>query len=482
MSQKTNSSAYHHIDRLLDGGSFVELGAYITARSTDFNLADTPTPADGVITGYGTIGGKLVYVFSQDSEVLGGSVGEMHARKIVQLYDKAIQMGAPIIGLIDSAGLRLQESTDALHAFGQIYAMQAKASGVIPQILVIFGSCGGGLSIMASMADFVFMERNTAKLFITSPNAVLGNHVDKEDTANADFQLKESGVADFASDAEELFLKLQHLLSFLPSDNEDNDSYIECTDDLNRLVDIENVMGDSALILTYLSDNHEYLEVQKEYAPEMVTALIRLNGSTIGCIANRSKTYSDAGVEKEYKKALTAKGARKAASFVKFCDAFSLPILSLVDVDGFANHRCSEKHLARDAAQLVYAYCSANVPKVSLIMEDAIGTSSLLMGAKSVGADIVYALENSRIGMMDSKQAVKIMYAKESESSADAMQFLAEKAKQYDALQSSSLSAARRGYVDDIISLPETRKRLIASFEMLFTKKDDRILKKHGTV
>ncbi len=482
MSQKTNSPAYGRIHALLDGNSFVELGAYITARSTDFNLTDVPTPADGVITGYGTVGGNLVYIYSQDATVLGGSMGEMHAKKIAGLYDMAMKMGAPIVGIIDCAGLRLQEATDALDGFGQLYRKQAAASGVIPQIQAIFGSCGGGLSISASMADFVYMEEKKAKLFVTAPNAVLGNHLEKEDTASADFKAREAGMVDFAGSSEEIFEGIKTLISVIPSSYEDNDSFDECTDDLNRLVDIDGAIGDAALVLTHLSDHFFFYELKKEFAPEMVTAFIRLNGVTVGCVANRSKTFTEDGVKAEYPKELTAKGARKAARFVEFCDAFSIPVLTLVDVNGFAKTRCSEKHLSKDVAKLTYAFANATVPKVTLVLKEAVGSAYLSMNSKSIGADVVYALKDSYIGMMDAELAAKIMYADEIEKSGDKAKLIREKADLYKELQASSLSAARRGYVDDIIESSEARKRIIASFEMLFTKKEDRIAKKHGTV
>lgn len=243
----TSSLASKRIESLLDENSFVEIGALVTARATDFNLKQTETPSDGVVTGYGVINGNLVYVYSQDASVLNGSVGEMHARKITKLYDLAMKTGAPVIGLIDSAGLRLQEATDALNAFGEIYLKQTLASGVIPQITAIFGSCGGGLALIPTLTDFTFMESSKAKLFVNSPNALDGNNVSKCDSASAQFQSSESGIVDIVADEAAIYAKVRELVSMLPANNEDDASDEKCTDDLNRVcTDLENCVGDTS--------------------------------------------------------------------------------------------------------------------------------------------------------------------------------------------------------------------------------------------
>lgn len=483
MSNSAQTSASKRIEALLDENSFVEVGGYITARSTDFNMTANETPADGVVTGYGTIEGNLVYVYSQDASVLGGSMGEMHARKISTIYTMAMKMGAPVVGLVDCAGLRLQEATDALNGFGELYLRQTMASGVIPQITGIFGTCGGGMAVSAAISDFTFMESTKAKLFVNSPNALDGNYAGKLDTAAAKFQSEEVGLADAVGDEAEILAQMRLLVSVLPLNNEDDMSYSECNDDLNRkIAELGGFAGDTAIALALISDNQFIFEAKKNYAPEMVTAFIRLNGSTVGCVANRTERYEDGEKAASFDAVLTAKGCEKAASFVNFCDAFNIPVLTLTNVKGYKADTHSERRIAKAAAGLTYAYANATVPKVTVLVGEAYGTASLTMGSKSIGADIVYAWPGAALGMMDANQAAKIIYAKEIETASDAAALIAEKAAVYRELQSSVLAAAKRGYVDDIIDAPDTRQRVIAAFEMLFTKREDRPDKKHGTV
>lgn len=481
MSQTTLSLAADRISQLLDENSFVELGAYVTARNTDFNMAKQDTTSDGVLTGYGTINGSLVYVYSQDTAILGGSIGEMHAKKIADLYSKALKMGAPIIGLIDCAGLRLQEATDALDGFGKLYMSQALASGVIPQIQAIFGFSGGGMAISNTMCDFLFMESDKARIFVNSPNALSANAEDKCDTAAAKYQSEDVGNVDFIGNSGEIFAGIRELISILPASNEDDMSYEECRDDLNRLLpDIEAAAEDSKYALSMISDNNFIVEVKKDFGKEMFTGFIRLNGNTVGCIANRSKDFTDESIS--YPKELTHRGVDKAADFVRFCDAFSIPLLTWVDVEGYKATKCNEKRIARAASKLIYEFANATVAKVSIITGKAYGSAYLAMNSKSIGADMVYAWPNASIGMMDAKNAVEIMYSKEIAEADDVLSLIQEKTKEYQDLQSSALSAAKRGYVDDIIQPLDTRKRLIAAFEMLFTKREERPFKKHGTI
>ncbi len=484
MSNSAPTSASDRISLLLDDNSFVEVGAYVTARSTDFNMADKVTPADGVITGYGTIDGSLVYVYSQDASVLGGSLGEMHAKKIKGIYSMAMKMGAPVIGLIDCAGLRLQEATDALNGFGQMYLNQALASGVIPQISAVFGVCGGGMAVSCGMSDFIFMEDKKARLFVNAPNAIDGNHVEMCDTASAAFQSGETGLVDFIGDESAILSHIRTLISILPSNNKDDMSYSECTDDLNRVcADLEDYVGAADIALSQISDDKFFIEVKKDYDKSMVTGFIRLNGTTVGCVANRTAVYGENGVkEGEFDAVLSAEGCEKAAKFVSFCDAFRIPLLTLVNVKGYKTCKCTERRIAKNAARLTYGFASASVPKVTVIVGEAYGTAYLTMNSKSIGADVVYAWPNAVIGMMDATAAAKIMYADEIARADDGIGLLSEKAAAYHELQSSAVAAARRGYVDDIIEACDTRKRVIAAFEMLFTKKEDCPDRKHGTV
>ena len=483
MSNSAQTSASSRIAALLDENSFVEVGAYITASNTDFNMTEQETPADGVVTGYGTIEGCLVYVYSQDASVLGGSMGEMHAKKISNIYSMAMKMGAPVIGLIDCAGLRLQEATDALNGFGQMYLSQTMASGVIPQISAIFGTCGGGMAVSAAITDFTFMEDKSAKLFVNAPNAIAGNYTSKCDTSSAAFQSAEAGLVDFTGDEASILGQIRTLVSILPSNNEDDMSYGECQDDLNRICnELAGCAGDTALALTLISDNNFFLEVKKNYEPAMVTGFIRLNGTTIGCVANRTEVYENGEKTADYEAVLSAKGCDKAAEFINFCDSFNIPVLSLVNVRGYKASKCTEKLIAKAAGRLTYAYANASVPKVTVVVKDALGSAYLTMGSKSIGADVVYAWKNATIGMMDPAEAVKIMYAKEIAAADDSVALINEKTAEYSSLQSSALAAAKRGYIDDIIEAGETRQRVIAAFEMLFTKREDRPSKKHGTV
>ncbi len=478
MSNATQSLASTRITSLLDANSFVEIGKSVTARSTDFNMTEKKAPSDGVITGYGVIDGNLVYVYSQDASVLNGTVGEMHAKKISALYDLAIKTGAPVIGLVDCAGMRLQEATDALEAFGGIYFKQTMASGMIPQITAVFGTCGGGMAVVPALTDFTFIEAKKGKMFVNSPNALDGNYTEKCDTAAADYQSKETGLIDAVESEEEILAEIRQLVSLLPSNFEDNDSFAECTDDLNRACeDIAACAGDTSIALSRIADNGIFFETKRDYGKDVVTGFLRVNGMTVGAVANRTEVYDAEGEKtEEFDGTLSARGARKAAGFVKFCDAFDIPVLTLTNVTGFNATVCSEKVMAKSIGELVHAFASATVPKVNVIIGKAYGTAYVAMNSKSVGADIVYAWDNAEIGMMDASMAAKIMYPG-SEASV-----INEKAAEYRELQSSVESAAARGYVDTVIAPVDTRKYVIGAFEMLFTKREDRPAKKHGTV
>lgn len=471
----TKLSARERISNLLDDSSFVEVGGFVTSRSTDYNLNSTKTPSDGVVTGYGIIGGNLVYVYSQDSLILGGSIGEMHGKKIAKIYDLAMKVGAPVIGLIDCAGLRLQESTDALNAFGEIYFKQSMASGVIPQITGVFGICGGGCALIPTLTDFTIMSKQNGKLFVNSPNALDGNDTSKLDTQSATYHAENTSMVDMVCESDlEVLNQIRQLVSIIPANNEDDLSYDECNDDLNRIVTgIEDSIADARVILTSVSDNGFLYELKKETATDMITAFIRLNGITVGCVANQ------AADSEGY---LTTNGAKLAAEFITFCDSFQIPVLSITNVKGYKATVHEERTIAKAAAKLTYAFANATVPKVNLVVGDAYGSAYLTMNSKSIGADIVYAWPNAKIGMMDSVAAVKIMYAAEILDSQDKALFISHKAAEYEAIQSSANAAAQRGYVDDIIEPDATRKRLIAAYEMLFTKREDRPSRKHGTV
>lgn len=475
----TTSKASQRIAALLDDNSFVEIGGLVTARATDFNLKPNETPSDGCITGYGVINGNLVYVYSQDASVLNGTIGEMHAKKITNLYDLAMKTGAPVIGLIESAGLRLQEATDALAAFGEIYLKQTMASGVIPQITAVFGTCGGGLGLFPTMTDFTFMEEKNAKLFVNAPNALDGNVITKCDSSSAKFQAEESGIVDVVADEATILEKVRELVSFLPANNEDDASFLEdCTDDLNRVnPEIAGCVGDTSVALSILADDNNFFEVKSGYAKNMVTGFLRLDGVTVGAVANRSEICDEEGkVAEKLDAVLTAEGCEKAAEFVNFCDAFGIPVLTLTNVKGYEATLASEKTIAKAAAKLTYAFANATVPKVNVVIGKALGTAYVVMNSKAIGADITMAWPDAQIGVMDGKLAAKIMY------DGQGADVINEKAAEYEALTLNVTSAAKRGYVDQIVNAADTRKYVIGAFEMLFTKSEDRPAKKHGTV
>lgn len=471
------SSAMQRIANLVDENSFMEIGSLVTARSTDFNLTAEKTPSDGVVIGHGLIDGNLVFIYSQDASVLNGTIGEMHAKKIASVYDMAMKMGAPVIGLIDCGGMRLQESVDALDGFGLIYAKEVAASGVVPQICAVFGNCGGGLSVIPALCDFAFIEESKGRMFVNSPDAIEGNRVEKCDTASAVFQSENNGCVDGIGSDMDILSDIRELVSMLPHNNE-SDSYTDtCEDDLNRACNsMADMKTDPRFLLSELSDDHVFFETKKNYAKNMVTGFVKLNGMTVGAVANCSVVYDvDGNKAEEYPMSLTAKGCNKAAEFISFCDAFSIPVLSLTNVNGFRNCMCSEKNLAKALAKMTYAFSNATVPKVNLITGEAYGSAYVAMNSKSIGADMVYAYSDAKIGMMDSVMAAKLMNPGASASEID------EKAAEFDNLQSSAVAAASRGYVDLIIDPADTRKYLVGAFEMLYTKYVCTIDKKHGT-
>jgi len=477
MSTNNPCLAMQRISKLLDENSFMEIGSLVTARSTDFNLAVEKAPSDGVITGHGLINGNLVFLYSQDASVLNGTIGEMHAKKIVNVYQMAMKMGAPVIGLVDCGGIRLQESVDALEAFGQIYSAQVAASGIVPQICGVFGNCGGGLTVVPALCDFTFIEANKGKMFLNSPDAIKGNRIEKCDTSKASYQAEENGCIDMVGSEDEIVAQMRELISMLPLNNESDVYTEECTDDLNRASEnLVTMKGDPRYVLSEVSDNHVFFETKTSYAKNMVTGFIKLNGMTIGAIANCCEVYDEDGNKvEEFDSVLTAKGCEKAAEFVQFCDAFSIPVLTLTNVNGFCNCQCAEKRLAKALARFTYALANATCAKVNLITGQAFGSAYAIMNSKSLGADLVYAWSDAKVGMMDSSMAAKIMYP-----DADAEE-LKKKASEYDSIQSNIMSAAARGYIDLVMDPVDTRKYLIGAFEMLYTKYVSEPDKKHGT-
>ena len=477
MSNLTNSSAGRRILGLLDENSFVEIGSSVKQKSTDFITKAADAPGDGVIAGYGAIDGNLVYVYSQDASVLGGSVGEMHARKIIRLYDLAMKTGAPVIGMLDSTGIRLEESIDALYGLGRIYAKQSELSGVVPQITAVFGNCGGGLAVIPELSDFVFMDAKKGKLFISSPDSIQGNYEEKVDTASAAFQAEAGNVDIVAEDENALLASIREFVTFLPS-NFESEAYIgEPEDDLNRSAsDMARCAADSLLALQRIADGNKFIELKSEFAKNMVIGLMRINGTTVGAVANRSQVTGADGKTEDLKNVLNIKGCGKAAKFVRFCDAFNIPILSLTNVKGYCNCSHAPRGLASAVARLTAAFASATVPKVNVITQEAFTSAALAMNSKAIGADFTYCWKDAKIGAIDARHAAEILCDGES------TEVINKKAAEYDELQSSSVSAAARGIVDTIIDPADTRKYVAGAFEMLYSKDTAEPDKKHSAI
>ena len=454
MSNSAKMSARERIESLVDANSFVEIGGLITKRNTDFNMQEKAVPADGVITGYGVVNSNLVYVYSQDVTALNGSVGEMHAKKIAGIYEMAIKAGAPVIGLIDCAGIRVQEAMDALAGFGEIYMAKVKASGVIPQIDAILGSCGGGVAVSSKLGDIILMDQANGKLFVNSPNAIAGNRVEKCDTSDATFQA-EAGNVDLVCDNEnEVLTKIRELIDLLPA-NAGAAVIVENSDDANRVLDgFEGYATDAKAALTQLADDTKFVELKADYGKEMVIGLMSLDGVTVGAIANSAE-----GV-------LSTAGCKKAEQFTYFCDAFGIPVITLTNAKEYAATMEEEKTISQAVADLTYAFASADVPRINVITGEAYGSAYVTMNSKHIGADLVLALESAKVGVMDAKVAAQIMCEDEITGAANTKEALEEKAKEFDKLQDGAEAAARRGYVDNIIPGNELRKHLIYALQM----------------
>jgi acetyl-CoA carboxylase carboxyltransferase component len=470
----------------LDQGSFVEIDAFVEHRCTNFGMGKKKFPGDGVVSGYGTIDGRLVYIFAQDFTVMGGSLGEMHAAKIVKTQQMALKVGAPLIGINDSGGARIQEGVDALSGYGKIFYNNTLASGVIPQISVILGPCAGGAVYSPAITDFVFMVKNISKMFITGPNVietVTGEKVSAEELGGAMTHNRVSGVAHFIDDTEEECMDhIRKLLSFLPQNNLETTPVQPVKDDINRTDDsLNHIIPDSPnkaydmknIILT-LADCGEFLEYQPWYAQNIITGFMRLNGKSIGVVASQPKVLAGC---------LDINASDKAARFIRTCDAFNIPLLSLMDVPGFLPGTNQEYGgIIRHGAKMLYAFSEATVPKVTVITRKAYGGSYIAMCNKELGADMVFAWPTSEIAVMGPDGAANIIFKKEIEEAEDKNAKRAEKIEEYRDNVANPYTAAARGYVDAVIEPSETRKRIISSFDMLTGKREQRPQKKHGNI
>jgi len=478
-------TARERLAQLFDPGSFVELDAFVKHRCVNFDMPTTEAPAEGVVAGYGKVNGRLVYAYAQDFTVIGGSLGEMHAAKICKVMDLAGKMGAPLVGINDSGGARIQEGVDALSGYGKIFYRNSINSGVIPQISIIMGPCAGGAVYSPALTDFIFMVDKTAHMFITGPQvikAVTGEDVTADNLGGAMTHNAVSGVAQFVSpNDQECIAEVKRLLGFLPSNNTDKPPVYQAPgagaliDGLNDIIPLESKKAyDVKEIITKLADNGEMLEVSAHYAVNIITCFIRINGKSVGVIANQPNWIAGC---------LDINASDKAARFIRTCDCFNIPILNLVDVPGFLPGTAQEYGgIIRHGAKMLFAYSEATVPKVTVILRKAYGGAYLAMCSKDLGADIVLAWPTAEIAVMGPDGAANIIFKNDIQNSADPTATRQQKIDEYTNEFATPYKAAERGFVDDIIEPSHTRLRLIDAFEMLATKRDKLPSKKHGNI
>ena len=479
-------TARERIDMLLDQGSFEEVDMFKLHRCTNFGMEKKQFLGDGVVAGSGTINGRLVYVFAQDFTVNGGSLSETMAEKICKVMDLGMKMGAPVIGINDSGGARIQEAVNALAGYAEIFERNILASGVIPQISGIFGPCAGGAVYSPALTDFTLMMENTSYMFLTGPavvKTVTGEDVTQETLGGASVHASKSGVTHFtAKTEEEALAMIKELLSYIPQNNMEEAPRIECTDPINRmedslneiLPDDPNKAYDMYKVITDVVDNGKFFEVQPKFAKNIIVGFARFNGQSVGIVANQPAAY--AGV-------LDVNASRKGARFVRFCDAFNIPIVTLVDVPGFLPGTGQEYNaVILHGAQLLYAFGEATVPKVTVTLRKSYGGSHIVMGCKQLRTDINYAWPNAEIAVMGASGAVAVLYAKEAKTHEDPKQFLAEKEEEYVELFQNPYQAAKYGYIDDVIEPRNTRFRICRALAQLATKRESLPAKKHGNI
>jgi len=486
---KGKLTARERIDLLLDEGSFEEFDMFVTTDSTEFGNGDEKYLSDGVVTGYGTIDGRLVFIFSQDFTIFGGSLSERFAAKICKVMDKALKTGAPIIGLNDSGGARIQEGVKSLGGYADIFQRNIMASGVIPQISAIFGPCAGGAVYSPALTDFTIMSKNTSYMFVTGPKVVktvTNEDVTTEQLGGAHIHATKSGVTHFVvENEEEGILLIRKILSYLPQNSMEDPPVYKCIDPINRLEDSLNYIipdnpnkpYDVKDVIHAVVDDNEFMEIQRNYAQNIVIGFAKFNGFPVGIVANQPNYL--AGV-------LDINASRKAARFVRFCDAFNLPIVTFVDVPGFLPGTAQEYGgIIIHGAKLLFAYGEATVPKVTVILRKAYGGAYDVMSSKHLRGDINYAWPTAEIAVMGPKGAVEILYQKEIasiENIDEKAKFIAEKENEYKNKFANPYIAAKYGYIDDIIEPRNTRFRVIRALQMLATKKDNNPLKKHDNI
>lgn len=487
--KKGKLTARERIELLLDEGSFEEFDMFVTHRCTNFNMEKETYMSDGVVTGYGTIDGRLVYVFSQDFTVFGGSLSEAFANKICKVMDKAMKMGAPLIGINDSGGARIQEGVNSLAGYAEIFERNILASGVVPQISAIFGPCAGGAVYSPALTDFTIMTKKNSYMFVTGPKVVktvTGEIVTEDELGGAMVHGSKSGVSHFiAEDEQEGILLIRKLLSYLPQNNLEEPPLHPCDDPIDRLEgalneiipDNPNKPYDVKDVIYLIADNAEFLEVQRYYAPNIVTGFATFNGMPVGIVANQPNYL--AGV-------LDINASRKAARFVRFCDAFNIPIVTLVDVPGFLPGTAQEYGgIIIHGAKLLFAYGEATVPKVTVILRKAYGGAYDVMSSKHLRGDINYAWPNAEIAVMGPKGAIEVLCSKELKDMTDEeakVKFIAERENEYKEKFATPYNAAKYGYIDDVIEPRNTRFRIIKALQSLATKKEVNPPKKHTNI
>lgn len=483
--EKGKLTARERIELLVDPGTFVELNPFIEHRSVDFGLDQVKGPGDGVVTGYGKVNGRPIYLFSQDFTVFGGALGEMHAKKISNVMDLAAKNGAPFVGLNDSGGARIQEGVVSLDGYGHIFYRNAIYSGVIPQISVIMGPCAGGAVYSPAITDFVFMVEKTSQMFITGPKVietVTGEKISSEDLGGAGVHNSISGNAHFQGVTEEEVLsQVRALLSYLPQNNEEKPPRLEADLEEDYRPDLTDVIPFDGLrpydvrkVIDQVVDLNSFMEVQKDFAKNIVIGLARIKGEVVGLICNQPKVLAGG---------LDINSSDKAARFIRFCDSFNIPLITFEDVSGFFPG-VKQEHggIIRHGAKILYAYSEATVPKMTVILRKAYGGAYVALNSKSIGADMVFAWPNAEIAVMGPQGAANIIFARDIQNSENPEETRAQKIEEYREKFANPYVAAKQGMVDDVIDPRETRIKLIQSLDMLRNKKDSRPYKKHGNI
>jgi acetyl-CoA carboxylase carboxyltransferase component len=474
------------LEQLLDPGSFVELDMLARHRAHGFGIEENRALTDGVVTGWGTVGGRKIFVFAQDFTLFGGALGEVYAEKIHKVMDLAESVGAPVVGLNDGGGARIQEGVVSLVGYGGIFHRNVKASGVIPQISVVLGPCAGGAVYSPAMTDFVFMVKGISNMFITGPDVVktvTGENVTQEELGGAMTHATKSGVATFVADDEASCIEqVRYLLSFLPANNLEDPPYFESEDDADRrcdgivdlIPDAANKPYDMKAVISEIVDDGDFFEIQPLWAMNIVCGLARIDGHVVGIVGNQPQVVAGT---------LDIDASEKAARFVRTCDAFNIPLVTFVDVPGFLPGTDQEYGgIIRRGAKLLYAYCEATVPRVQIITRKGYGGAYVVMNSKSIGADLAFAWPSAEIAVMGPQGAVGIIFRKEIEAASEPDARRAELIEEYTERFANPYIAAERGYVDDVIDPRETRRVLVRSLEMLRTKKEKLPSRKHGNV